>query len=172
MQSTRELDLAKLNSATKYPSIPTYHALGEKGALLDETVDFDGQPLIATEKVDGINSRIILMPDGCYLIGSREELLHARGDLIHNPALGIVETLKQTAERMVELVSTPADTITVVYLETYGEHRVQRGLRVLKNHADLVPPDLDQVCLGLGRQILSLEHNTAVHNPTRRVYQT
>ncbi|WP_197999772.1 RNA ligase family protein [Gimesia chilikensis] len=120
MRSTRELDLTKLNSATKYPSIPTYHALGERGALLAETVDFNGEPLIATEKVDGTNSRIILMPNGCYLIGSREELLHARGDLIHNPALGIVETLKPTADRIVETVSTPADVITVVYLETYG----------------------------------------------------
>lgn len=120
MRTTRELDLGKLNSATKYPSIPTYHALGERGALLAEYVDFDGQPLIATEKVDGTNSRIILMPDGCYLIGSREELLHARGDLIQNPALGIVDTLKQTAERIVDVVSTPADVITVVYLETYG----------------------------------------------------
>ena len=120
MRSTRDLDLGKLNSATKYPSIPTYHALGERGALLAEHVNFDGQTLIATEKVDGTNSRIILMPDGCYLIGSREELLYARGDLIHNPALGIVDTLKQTAERIVEGVSTPADVITVVSLETYG----------------------------------------------------
>ena len=120
MRSTRELDLTKLNSATKYPSIPTYHALGERGALLSETIDFNGEPLIATEKVDGTNSRIILMPDVCYLIGSREELLHARGDLIHNPALGIVETLKPTADRIVETVSAPADVITVVYLETYG----------------------------------------------------
>ncbi|QDT41886.1 hypothetical protein Pan241w_19660 [Gimesia alba] len=120
MRVTRELDLRKLNSATKYPSIPTYHTLGERGALLEDTVEFDGQDLIATEKVDGTNSRIILMPDGFYLIGSREELLHARGDLIHNPALGIVETLKQTAERIVSAFSTPADVITVVYLETYG----------------------------------------------------
>ncbi|WP_339733487.1 RNA ligase family protein [uncultured Gimesia sp.] len=120
MRVTRELDLRKLNSATKYPSIPTYHAMGERGALLEEVVDFGGKDLIATEKVDGTNSRIILMPDGCYLIGSREELLHARGDLIHNPALGIVETLKQTAERIVSTFSTASDVITVVYLETYG----------------------------------------------------
>jgi len=31
-----------------------------------------------------------------------------------------VDTLKQTAERIVDVVSTPADVITVVYLETYG----------------------------------------------------
>lgn len=114
------MDLRKLNSATKYPSIPTYHSLGERGALLEDIVDFDGQDLIATEKVDGTNSRIILMPDGYFLIGSREELLHARGDLIHNPALGIVETLKPMAERIASAFSTPSDVITVVYLETYG----------------------------------------------------
>lgn len=120
MYKTRELDLRKLNSATKYPSIPMYHAMGERGALLEETVDFGGRELIATEKVDGTNSRIMLMPDGYYLIGSREELLYARGDLIHNPALGIVDTLKPVAERIVDQVSTPDEWATVVYLETYG----------------------------------------------------
>lgn len=120
MTSTRDIDLRKLNSATKYPSIPTYHALGERGALLDQVVAFDGQPIIATEKVDGTNSRIILMSDGCYLIGSREELLHARGDLIHNPALGIVDALRPVADRIANSFRTPEATVTTMYLETYG----------------------------------------------------
>ena len=90
MTKTRSLDLRKLNSATKYPSIPTYHSLGERGRLLDQCIDLAEQDLVATEKVDGTNSRIIILPDGMYLIGSREELLHAKGDLIHNPAQGIV----------------------------------------------------------------------------------
>ena len=117
---THELDLRKLNSATKYPSIPTYHALGERGSLLDECVSLAGRELIATEKIDGTNSRIIIMPDGCFLIGSREELLHAKGDLVHNPALGIVETLRAVADRVSSAVRTPEDTITTIYLETYG----------------------------------------------------
>ncbi len=120
MRLTRDLDLRKLNSATKYPSIPTYHALGERGSLLEETISFDGQPLIATEKVDGTNSRIMVMPDGCYLIGSREELLHAKGDLIHNPALGIVDALKPVADRITAAYQSPEATITTFYLETYG----------------------------------------------------
>ncbi|MCH7729612.1 MAG: hypothetical protein IH991_24505 [Planctomycetes bacterium] len=120
MPSTRDFDLRKLNSATKYPSIPTYHALGERGILLDEHVSFDGQEVLATEKVDGTNSRIILMPDGCYLIGSREELLYAKGDLIHNPALGIVDAIKGVAERFQSVFSTPDGVITTVHLETYG----------------------------------------------------
>ena len=114
---TRSLDLGRLNSATKYPSIPTYHTLGDRGALLEEHIEFLDHPLIYTEKVDGTNSRIILMPDSCYVMGSREELLNARGDLVHNPALGIVETLRETAEK---LSNEPRDTITVLYLETYG----------------------------------------------------
>lgn len=120
MSVTRDIDLRKLNSATKYPSIPTYHALGDRGSLLDEYVSFDGQDIVVTEKVDGTNSRIILMPDGYYLIGSREELLHAKGDLIHNPALGIVDAIRGAAERVQSVFSSPADVITTVYLETYG----------------------------------------------------
>ena len=110
----RTLDLDKLNSMTKYPSIPTYHALGEKGALLEETIVFDGE-IVLTEKVDGTNSRIILFPDGDYVLGSREELLYAKGDLIGNPALGIVKALKSVAE------SLPVPhMLTVLYLELYG----------------------------------------------------
>ncbi len=120
MPNTRDLDLRKLNSATKYPSIPTYHALGERGRLLEETISFDEDDLIATEKVDGTNSRIILMPDGVFLIGSREKLLHAKDDLIHNPALGIVDTLKATADRLSSGLRSPNGMIMTVYLETYG----------------------------------------------------
>ena len=120
MINTGEIDLRKLNTATKYPSIPTYHSLGDKGSLLKETVDLGNESLIVTEKVDGTNSRIILMPDGRYLIGSREELLHAQGDLIHNPALGIVETLKATADRISHMIAPQEDAIQTVYLETYG----------------------------------------------------
>ncbi len=55
----RQVDLGKLNSMTKYPSILTYHALGDKG-LLQETVQipFEGR-VIGTEKVDGTNTRLI-----------------------------------------------------------------------------------------------------------------
>ncbi|WP_236142941.1 RNA ligase family protein [Nostoc sp. CMAA1605] len=106
--SLRSCDLNKLNSLTKYPSIPTYHALGEKGKLLEETVTFDGE-VILTEKVDGTNSRIILLPDGNYVLGSREELLFAKGDLIGNPALGIVNSLKGVAD----LLPQSQDCITV-----------------------------------------------------------
>jgi hypothetical protein len=111
-------DLAALNSATKYPSIPTYHRLDPKnGNLLEEHAHFTGDVLL-TEKVDGTNGRIVLLPDGDYFIGSREELLHAKGDRVHNPALGIVDELKPLADRLEP--RDAQDRITVLFLEVYG----------------------------------------------------
>ena len=113
--------LAALNTATKYPSIPTHHALNPKnGGLLEEPTAYEGD-VILTEKVDGTNGRIILFPDGDYFIGSREELLHASGDRIHNPALGIVDALEPLAARL-----KPRDEhrqILVFFLEVYG-HKI------------------------------------------------
>lgn len=111
-------DLAALNSATKYPSIPTYHRLDPRnGGLLEEPVPFTGDVLL-TEKVDGTNGRIVLLPDGDYFIGSREELLHAKGDRVHNPALGIVDELRPLADRL--RADGEQARITVLYLEVYG----------------------------------------------------
>lgn len=116
---SRKINLQRLNSATKYPSILTLHKLGEKGRL---TADLNLVPeadLVVTEKVDGTNTRIIFMPDGVYMIGSREHLLHAKGDLIHNPALGIVDSVRHIAERVNrELVQD--GLIRILFLETYG----------------------------------------------------
>lgn len=114
----RTASLRAINSLTKYPSIPTYHTLDPRnGGLLDSTLAFDG-PVIGTEKIDGTNARIILLPDGAYLLGSREELLYASGDLLGNPALGIVDALRPVA------ASLPMpmwwDGATVLYLEVYG----------------------------------------------------
>lgn len=110
------IDLNRLNSATKYPSIPTYHQLDARGNLLDDTVTFDG-PVIGTEKVDGTNARIIVLPDGTWILGSREELLHAQGDLIANPAQGIAAALRGAADHVA--TGEPAGLL-VFYLEVYG----------------------------------------------------
>lgn len=114
----RTTNLRALNSLAKYPSIPTYHELDPRnGGLLDSTVEFAG-PVIGTEKVDGTNARIILLPDGSYLLGSREELLYAKGDLIGNPSQGIVASLKAEAERLTPPSgNAPAG---VFYLELFG----------------------------------------------------
>jgi hypothetical protein len=111
------VDLRALNSLTKYPSIPTYHLLDPRnGGLRDEAVVFSG-PVVGTEKVDGTNARIILVPGGEWLLGSREELLYAKGDLIGNPSQGIVAALKPVAEA---LAPVSRDEIRVVYVELYG----------------------------------------------------
>ena len=120
MTLLQEMDLRKLNSMTKYPSIPTYHLLGEKGALMEQRVELPETGLIATEKVDGTNSRIICLPDNTYVIGSREELLHAKGDVIWNPALGIVDTLKPVADTIVSSGTVPSGVVYVFYLEVFG----------------------------------------------------
>jgi hypothetical protein len=115
----RNVDLGVLNSATKYPSIPTFHTLDPKnGSLQDGPTLFAGedQQVVLTEKVDGTNSRIITFPGGDFILGSREELLYAKGDLIGNPALGIVEALRPLAE----CVTPGTEAIQVLYLEVYG----------------------------------------------------
>jgi hypothetical protein len=114
----RATDLGALNSMTKYPSIPTYHTLDQKnGRLIDgETVAFAG-PVLGTEKVDGTNARIISLPDGTFLLGSREELLYAKGDLIPNPAQGIVAALRAVAETLAPVAD---DVVRVHFLEVYG----------------------------------------------------
>nr|WP_042190987.1 RNA ligase family protein [Kibdelosporangium sp. MJ126-NF4]CEL19768.1 hypothetical protein [Kibdelosporangium sp. MJ126-NF4]CTQ96993.1 hypothetical protein [Kibdelosporangium sp. MJ126-NF4] len=113
----RTADLAAINSLTKYPSIPTYHQLDPaNGGLVDTVVEFTGA-VVGTEKIDGTNARIVSLPDGGYLIGSREELLYAKGDLIGNPAQGIVAELRQVAER---LAPVDDDVIRVHYFEVFG----------------------------------------------------
>lgn len=133
--------LRKLNSATQYPSIPTYHKLGERGRLTEEVqVEFDGD-VVVTEKIDGTNARIILPPlftkldipmSPPFYIGSRSELLTAGGDVIYNPAQRIVQTLYEEQggdEDFAAAVDSIAldieegaepDLWTVVFGEVYG----------------------------------------------------
>ena len=129
--------LDKLNSLTKYPSILTYHETAERGSLapkLVEDKDFSNYDKIyLTEKIDGTNSRIVFVTNEngipCdFLIGSREDFLHAKGDRIINPALGIVETVyKEVINTSLELTNLTTfahtfkpDHLYVIYGETYG----------------------------------------------------
>jgi hypothetical protein len=114
----RGVDLRRLNSLTKYPSIPTYHMMGERGMLGADYIHFD-RAVLATEKVDGTNARIVFLPDRGYLIGSREEFLYARGDLLANPAMGIAAALRPVAERLAPLVPRE-ETVLVYFGEVYG----------------------------------------------------
>lgn len=117
------VDLDTLNSATKYPSIPTFHGLGERGLLqADQRVSFPPGPVLLSEKVDGANVRVILTPDR-FLIGSREELLYAQDDLLFNPAQQIVAAVRDFAEDL-RTVALGADgrrwPVQVFYLEAFG----------------------------------------------------
>lgn len=116
-------DINKLNTMTKYPSIQTYHKLGKKGMLteelqvLPENIDFE--TLEMTEKVDGTNVRIIIHQDD-YVIGSREELLYAKGDRIINKNMDIVENTISIAESIINSEFLNGDYIFVFYGELYG----------------------------------------------------
>lgn len=123
-----QTNLDKLNSATKYPSISTYHALGDRGCLTEEVqVSFDGEKLLYTEKIDGTNARIILIGGGDFFIGSREELLYFSGDLLYNPSQGIVKTIQKTAIEFAEKLAEE-DGVRVIYGEVYG-HKIGKGAK-------------------------------------------
>lgn len=125
-------DLECLNSATKYSSILTYHKLNPgNGSLLSEVNHhwLAGQMIIITEKVDGANGRVVVFPDGSYLIGSREEFFYASGDRIERQDLGIVPVLKPIAE---VLILQPSDEIRTYYFEVFGgggKHRVGQNAK-------------------------------------------
>lgn len=116
--SVRTANLRAINSMTKYPSVPTYHGLDKSnGSLTDEVTAFSGRVTL-TEKVDGTNGRIIGLPDGTYLLGSREDLWYAQGDVIRRPDFALVDTLAPIADRLDWRPTT--GVITAFYFEVYG----------------------------------------------------
>lgn len=117
-----------LMSFVKYPSILTYHNLGERGSLVDSLVEnksFDG-PVYLTEKIDGSNSFICLSTDAYghfddYFIGSRKEPLYFYKDrCIVNSAQGIAANLKPIAERLIGENTNSSECLFVFFGETYG----------------------------------------------------
>jgi len=113
----------KLNSMTKYPPIPTFHEMNPSNGMLDgsKPLDFGGQAVNVTEKINGTNGRIIVLPDGRFVIGSREELLSCSEDWIRSPELGIVDELWDTAVRISSDSATPsASAVRVFFFEVYG----------------------------------------------------
>jgi RNA ligase len=135
IQDIRKIDLSCFNSLTKYPSILTYHELGDKGILNNSLI----KPLplnttlYATEKVDGTNVRIILaktISEELMIIGSREDLLWESKDLIGNPSMGIVDYFRSQKihtkiwEKIYEFddIFEPNEVI-VLFGELYG-HKI------------------------------------------------
>lgn len=115
----REITPHQLNSATKYPSIPTYHTLRNDGGLVEPAIEFTGT-VIGREKIDGCNVRILFLPDGNYVIGTREDLLFARGDYLSNGVHGIVDDLVGWAEQWRDISDLDPTAIHVFYGEYYG----------------------------------------------------
>lgn len=105
---------------TKYPSIPTFHEIGDRGILGELHLDEPSGELVYTEKVDGTNARIIISPNDATIIGSREDFLHGIGDLIFNPAQNIVETIRHHAQYATDYFSG-TDNLIVLFGEVYGE---------------------------------------------------
>lgn len=116
-------DLERINSATKYPSIPTFHPLNRDGNLEGKPATFVGK-VMGEEKIDGTNARVLMLPDSSFLIGSRTELLFADGDLIKNPSQGIVPALHEAVVDIVAKLESwkdvPVDSMRAFYLEVYG----------------------------------------------------
>ncbi len=115
------MPITQINSITKYPAIPTYHPLVGKGVPTgDPQVGFDAdEEVVVTEKINGVNARIIVAPDGDWLIGSRETLLTARGDRVQNSAHFITETLCSVAEHLFK-PSWAVNAFVVYYVEVFG----------------------------------------------------
>lgn len=118
------MDFRTLNSATKYPSILAYHQpQPEHRGKLEATpcVDFRGREVILTEKVDGTNGRMIILPGGDWFIGSREDLITARGDRVPNQGpvnLAMARALVPAAEQAA--AAWDGKDALVIWAEVYG----------------------------------------------------
>lgn len=124
----------RLQSATQYPSIETYHKLGQRG-VFDGTVqvdfagDYEGGNgyLYMTEKLDGCNARIILSPDRDWWIGQRTGLLASQGDRVVNEDNGIVRTLREIADSLVLPTAAAHDEWIVIFGEVFGKGAGAKG---------------------------------------------
>lgn len=131
--------LQKINSATKYPSILTYHNLGDRGTLVDSLVEnksFENTDVYISEKIDGTNSRIVFTTNDVgdvedFLIGSREDFLFAYKDRIINNTLGIVKTIYPIANTIMSFNFKP-NMVYAFYGETFGGNI--NGAKQYTNH--------------------------------------
>ena len=154
------MDIQKLNSATKYPSILSYHQHGQKGLLTENlncTPTTGAQSLLGcTEKLNGSNARSILFLDKGqwrFVIGSRETLLYTNGDFLMREEYSIVETLLPTAERLQrqKCYELNENAITTFYFEVFGDSTQPES----KNYCGSHRPDFRLFDVSVvGREIL------------------
>lgn len=149
------LRLSIIDSATKYPSIGTLHVLDERHRATAELTDIgalftdqDPAAFTASEKIDGMNVRLVIerRAHPCsgvhamhafavsvasdWVIGARDILVTARGDRVPNPVDGVAEYFRPLVRRLHdEFTSTsvvltphlPYDvTLIVVAVEFFG----------------------------------------------------
>lgn len=182
MREYVKLGVDKLNTLTKYPSILTYHELGERGRL-NEVLN-NVQPneelkelevVFVTEKIDGTNFRIIVNKNG-YIIGSREHLLHAKEDLIISDPW--VNAAIPYAERLLSIVKgfdtkqevnigldINEDTVFVFYGELYGAN-IGRAARNYTDDKDVFNFRLFDIAYinNLSDILISCKNIDEVHN--------
>lgn len=129
--------LGQLNSMTKYPSILTYHKIDGKSGKLDpdawEVVFEDDETVFVTQKINGTNGRIILLADADgqsydYFIGTREEIVYAKGDRVVNPEMHIAPNLVELANTITQsrLTTLGLYHCFVLFGEVYGRD-IERG---------------------------------------------
>lgn len=136
------LNSKKANSLTKYPSIQTYHKIGE-GGILEEKLTFphDNKKLYITEKIDGINVRIIILKHEDkydYIIGGREDWLHAKGDrAILAKEKKKIAYISNIAECLIEGLEDYIlpDTLYCFYGELHGS-KLQKSWKNYTCHED------------------------------------
>lgn len=152
--------MRKIDSLTKYPSIETYHALDVRPGHLGNLTEVrnhafpPGQTIALTEKIDGTNARIVVFPDGDYLIGSRRELLTARGDRVHNSSQGIVAAVGHVANQLRPLGREPVTT--VFYGEVYG-HGIEGGKQYTRTPGAVGFRVFDVACIDSLDDMLALD---------------
>jgi hypothetical protein len=113
-QLVRSADLGRLLFRTKPHPNPAYHPPDDDGRPCGVAVRPPGDA-IAVELIEGVNVRLILAPDGSYLIGDAKRWLFAAGDLIANPLHGVVAAVRPLAERV-----PPQDEWRVVFGVVFG----------------------------------------------------
>lgn len=157
---------SKLNSLTKYPSILTLHKVGEKGNLTEElNVKFEeGEKLFLTEKIDGVNVRILIYGEE-FIIGSREELLFYNGDVLYNKELNIVESFLSLPFKIPK-----TKELFVIYGELFGGHFGKNGKNYGKESFnfrifDFTNPEINLLDLELEKIAAQRERNNSQFLP-------
>ncbi|MEU4229419.1 RNA ligase family protein [Nonomuraea sp. NPDC026600] len=129
-----EANQDKLNTLTKYPSIPTHHVMdrsSRSGQLTETPTVYDG-PALLSEKADGVNVRMTRLPDDDWLIGLREEWLTARGDRVPSRDFGAVKAVKDLAAR----IEPQPGVIVTLYVEVFGS----KDMNAWQNYGDGTTP--------------------------------